>query len=63
MFFVYFIHKRDHAQYDLCDSGVYSGEIINMFFMGQVCGLVENFNVWIFSSFISVITLHDGATH
>ena len=30
-------------QYDLCDSVVYSREMINMFFVGQVPVLVENF--------------------
>ena len=29
----------------MCDSGVYSREIIDIFLDGQVSGLVENFNV------------------
>ena len=37
--------KKNHAQYDLCDSGVYSREIFNMFLVVQVSGLVQNFNV------------------
>ena len=50
-----FTHKKDYAQYDLCDSGVYSLEIINSFFVGQVSGLVENFNIGINSDTINVI--------
>ena len=34
--------KKDHTQYHLCDSGVYSREIVNMFFCSQVFRLVEN---------------------
>ena len=30
------IHSKDHAQYDLCDSGVNSREIINMFIVDQL---------------------------
>ena len=49
------MHKKHHAQYDLCDSGVYSREIINMSFVGQVSGLVENVNIGIFPDNIIVI--------
>ena len=35
-------------QYDLCDAGVYSRVILNMFFVGQVSGLVENFKIGIY---------------
>ena len=43
------MHFKDYAQYNLCDSGVHSREIISMFFIGQVSGLVENFFVGLFS--------------
>ena len=51
------MHEWDYAQYDLCDSGVYSGEIINMFFIGQVSGLVKNFNIGIYPDTINVINV------
>ena len=35
---------KDYAEYDLCDSGAYPRERTYMFFVGQVSGLVENFN-------------------
>ena len=41
------IQEKVYAQYDLCDCGVYSREIVNMFFVGQVSGLVENLNTGI----------------
>ena len=47
----------NHAQYDLCDAGVYSRGIINMFFVGRVSGLVENFNNGIFSDTLNVINV------
>ena len=43
MLYCCYIPERDHAQYDLFDSGVYSREIMNMFLVGQVSRLVENF--------------------
>ena len=36
-------------------TGVYSEEIINMFLLGQVSGLVENFNIEIYSATITVM--------
>ena len=36
-------------------TGVYSEEIINMFLLGQVFGLVENFNIEIYSATITVM--------
>ena len=48
-------HLKYIAQYDLCDSGVYSREIINMLFICQVSWLVENFIIWIFLDTIDVI--------
>ena len=39
----------------MTDSGVCSREIINMFLVGQVSGLVENFNIGIFSDTMNVI--------
>ena len=47
--------KKNHAQDDLCDSGMYSREIINMFLLDQVSWLAEEFNVWISSDTINVI--------
>ena len=43
---------------------MYSREIINMFFISQVSGLVENVNIGIYSDTINVINvkLHDGTT-
>ena len=38
-------------------TGVYSREIIYMFFMGQVSGLVENFNIGIYSTTINVVNV------
>ena len=49
------MHYKDHAQYDLCDSGVYTKEITNMFLVGQVSGLVENFHIVIYLDTITVI--------
>ena len=40
-----------------CDCGVYSREIINIFLVGQVSGLVENFSIGIFSDTIYVINV------
>ena len=33
----------------MCDTGMYSREIINMFFIGHVSGLVKNFKIEIYS--------------
>ena len=53
---VWLLHTlKGYAIYDFCDSGIYSRVIINMFFVGQVSGLLENFNIWIYSNTISVI--------
>ena len=35
-----YIHYEDHAQYELCDFGVCSREILCMFLVSQVPGLV-----------------------
>ena len=43
-----YIHEKDHAQYDFCNSGMYSRKIINTFWVRQVSGLVRNFNIGIF---------------
>ena len=55
-------HEKDGAQYDLCDSHVFAREIINIFLVGQVSGLVANINTGIFSDAINVINvkLHIG---
>ena len=52
-----YIQSKNHAQYDLFGSGMYSREEINMFLVGQVSGLVENFNIGIFSDTINVINV------
>ena len=49
--------KKKHAQYELCISGVCSREIIYMFLVSQVSGLVENFNIGNFSDTINVISV------
>ena len=55
---VWLLHTlKVYAQYNLCDSGVYSRETINMFFVGQVSWLVENFNFGIYSDIINVINV------
>ena len=38
---------KDNTQYVVCNSGVYSREMINMLFVCQVSGLVKNFNIGI----------------
>ena len=42
----------------MTDSGVCSREIINMFLVGQVSGLVENFNIGIFSDTRNLINVN-----
>ena len=37
--------------------GVGSRTIINMFLVSQVSGLVENFNIWIFSDTMNVMNV------
>ena len=49
--------KKDRALYKLCDSGVCSREKIYMHLVGQVSGLVENFNIRIFLVPINVISI------
>ena len=44
----------------MCDPRVYSREIINMFFIGQLSGLVENVNIWIYSDIINVVNVKPG---
>ena len=46
-----YIHLKGYAQYDLCDAGVYSREIINMFFVGQV------FRLGIYSDTINMVNV------
>ena len=48
-------HESGYAQYELSDSGVCSKEIICMFLVGQVSGLVRNFYVGNFSYTKNVI--------
>ena len=51
----------------MCDPDVYSREIINMFFVGQVSVPVENFKIGIFSDTVHAgdkyQTLRDSAAH
>ena len=49
--------KKNHAQYDLCDSSICSREIVSMFLVGQVSRLVENINIGIFSDTINVMNV------
>ena len=48
---------KDYVQYDLCDAGLYSGETINFFLVGQVSGLVENVSIEIYSDTTNVINV------
>ena len=60
------IHLKDYAHYDLLDSVVYSREIMNMFLVGQVSGLVRNLKLEIYLDTIYVINvknLLNGTTH
>ena len=41
----------------MCDSGVYSREIISMYLVGQVSLLVENFNRWTLSVTLNVMNV------
>ena len=41
----------------ICVTGMYSREIITMFLVGQVLGLVENFNIGICSDTINVVNV------
>ena len=42
----------------ICVTGVYSREIINMFLVGPVSGLVKNFNSGIYSDTINVVNVN-----
>ena len=55
--FFFLDYWKDYAQYYLCDYSVYSREIINMSFVGQVFWLVKNFNTGIYSGAINVIII------
>ena len=48
--------KKGHAQYDLCNLGLYS-KTINMVWVSPVLGLVEKVNVGIFLDAIGVINV------
>ena len=52
-----YIHEENHTQYELCDSGVCSREIIDMFLVSQVAWHIENFNIGIFSDTIDAINV------
>ena len=54
------IHQEDHTQYELCDSGVCSGEIIYMFSVGQVSGLFKNFNIGMVGTFQVTASFQDS---
>ena len=49
------MHQKDHAQYNLCDSGVSSRETVIMVLVGLMSGLVENLNIGIDSDTINVV--------
>ena len=55
-----YIEKITHNM--ICGTDVCSREIMNMFLVGQVFGLIGNINIAIFSGTINVINakLHDG---
>ena len=55
MLYVCYVHKKDHALYELCHVGVCSGEKIYMFLVCQVSWLVRNFNFRSFSDTIKVV--------
>ena len=50
-----YIKKLMHTM--ICDSGVWSREIINMYFVNQMSGLVRNFNIVIYSDTINVVNV------
>ena len=52
---VTYIKKTKYSM--LCVTGVYSRKIINMFFVGHVSGLVENFYIGIYSDTIKMINV------
>ena len=52
-----YIYLEAHAQYELWDSGVCSKEVIYMFVVGCVPGLVGKFNIGIFSDTVNVINV------
>ena len=54
---VWLLLTLDHARSELWESGVCSREIIYMFLVGQVSGLVENFNIGVFSDTLNVINV------
>ena len=41
----------------MCESGLFSWEIMNTFFVGQVSELVKNLNIGIYSDIITVINV------
>ena len=41
----------------ICVTGMYSREMVNMFFVGQVSQLVRSFNIGIFSDTINVVNI------
>ena len=45
--------KKDHVQYDLFDSGMYSREIINVLFISEVSWLIKHLNIGIYSDIIN----------
>ena len=49
--------RKEYAQSDFCNFDVKSREIVNMIFVSQVSGLVENFNIGNFSHTINVINV------
>ena len=55
-----YIHEKDYAQYDLCDTGMCARERINMFFVCQVSGLVKTFNIGIYFDTMNVINVKLG---
>ena len=51
------VHQKGHAQNNLCEFSVYLREIINMFLVSQMSGLVENFKTGIFSDTLIAVNV------
>ena len=50
-----YIKKFMHSM--ICVTGLYSREMINMFFIGQVCWHVKSFKIEIYSDTINIINV------
>ena len=57
-----YIHLVDHVQYEVCDSGMCSRELIYMFLAGQVSRHVENWDFLRHHKCNKCQTFYDGTT-